>query len=122
MDSPSEAAYQAVPQPGQHYPLVLGDTILQAHANKRARHSLCCVRYNFRPRPGATQQPGKLLVKPGQQVTMQLPNTTGGDFEGPLETVQQDASNGYDCVAVFDGTCFRIELVGATIRAKYVLW
>lgn len=50
---------------------------------------------------------------------MQLPNSTVGEFEGPIEEVQHDSS-GYDCVAVFDGTCFRLELVSSTIHARYV--
>lgn len=110
--------FLAIPRPGQSYSIALGDTFLQSHAPDApaTQPSLCCLRYNFRPRTTATNQPGKVLV--GDTVTVQLPNCTAGDFEGPLET----SRDGLDCVAIFDGTHFRIEVFDATIKAKYVVY
>lgn len=114
-----DTQYLAVPQAGHSYPISLGETLLQAHAPSMAapshdatQPSLCCLRYNFRPRT-STSHPGKMLVT--DTVTVQLPNCTAGDFEGPLEP----SRDGLDCVAIFDGTCFRIEVLDATIKAKY---
>lgn len=111
--------FSVVPQPGHSYPIVLGDRLLQTHAPDppppaSTQPSLCCLRYNFRPRTTASNQPGKLLV--GETITLQLPNCTAGNFEGPLEP----SRDGLDCVAIFDGTQFRIEVLDATIKAKCV--
>ncbi len=51
------------------------------------------------------------------QVSMHLLESNG-QFTGKLEPCQGDL----DCVAIFDGTSWRLEVLSASIITKYVPW
>ncbi|GAB4814403.1 hypothetical protein N2152v2_001449 [Parachlorella kessleri] len=98
------------PAPGVHYPLVLGPTLL----GKRKTAEYCSLRYDFLPASVAKAGQGHFEVQADSQVSLQLPSTAGA----PLHFAgrQEPSKDGLDCVAIFDGTQFRLEVLHASIK------
>lgn len=98
------------PHHGTDYPLVLGAS-LQGGAASHADQFLA-LRYDFKPASAAQAAQGVLDVLPNNQAQLQM-----GDsllFQGRYEAA---GAAGLDCVAIFDGQSFRLELLSATVQS-----
>lgn len=110
-----------VPKYGMDHNLVLGESCLSS----TQRQGFYTLRYDFQP-VSVTSKRGVLGVRPasnratggpGLEVAY-LPETGRGEdhcwYLGKYEQSKDDL----DCVAVFDGTCWKLELLGGQIIAR----
>eukprot|EP00877_Chromochloris_zofingiensis_P009224 jgi/Chrzof1/4555/Cz14g18050.t1 len=96
------------------HPVVLGSTLLSEEPDS----TLCTLRHGFLPESVKSSGQALLLQSDAKVVLYpQLGPADGeGYFEGQLEVANNDSV--VDCVAVFDGTSWTIELLSGTVRAR----
>ncbi|PSC69888.1 helicase and polymerase-containing TEBICHI [Micractinium conductrix] len=102
------------PEAGVAYPLHLGASLLgqrgAPEAAGGAADEFCTLRYDFKPASAARAAVGQMDVQmASQKVSLQMEEAS---FSGKYEP----SRDGLDCVAIFDGTSFRLELLGASIK------
>ncbi|KFM25059.1 hypothetical protein F751_1938 [Auxenochlorella protothecoides] len=98
--------------PDQTYPITLGDSILGLEAPEH-----WTLRYDFKPASAAESGQGRLSVDHAtQRASFQRPSSVEGcpslQFHGKYEP----SKDGMDCVAIYDGQGFRLELVQAAVK------
>lgn len=97
-------------------PLYLGSSFQQQSQRDPSYWSL---RYDFKPASLNSEAPGTLRMGADNQVSLDLLNKSGGNgdlgFSGHSETY-----DGLDCVAVFDGNSWRLELLTGTLKVRHV--
>ncbi|KAK9818777.1 hypothetical protein WJX74_005598 [Apatococcus lobatus] len=104
------------PQLDTAYELRLGNSIL---GKRKADEALYALKTQFKPQSAGTFKAGTLqLDHQKNQACMMLPNTATNqvdlEFQGPFEP----SRDGLDAVAIFDGTCWRLELIDATLNLR----
>ena len=110
---------------GEH-PLRLGASLSRGSEASSSR--LLLLKYDFQPASVARATSGLLLQSEGTGQAILYPQQGPGEqpayYDGVVETKLDPAAVAADkdveCVAVFDGTQWTLELLSATIRSKCV--
>ncbi|DBA97746.1 TPA: hypothetical protein ACH3X3_012626 [Trebouxia sp. C0006] len=101
--------------PSGDIPLYLGSSFQQSQRDP----TYWSLRYDFKPASLNSEAPGTLRMGADNQVSLDLLNKSGGNgdlgFSGHSETY-----DGLDCVAVFDGESWRLELLTGTLKVRHV--
>ena len=113
---------------GEH-PLRLGES-LSSRAGAQDASRLLLLKYDFQPASVARATSGLLLQSEGSGQAILYPQLGPGEqpayYDGVVETRDSAAASSsaaqhdkdVECVAVFDGTQWTLELLSATIRSK----
>ncbi|CAL8465585.1 g5121 [Coccomyxa elongata] len=99
------------PSAGTSYPITLGETFL----SETPSQSYCSLRYDFKPASAGRLRQGSIQLQ-DNQATVNLPDTSYPGADMSFSGRHEHSRDGLDCVAIFDGVSWRLELVRSQVK------